>query len=407
MDTFVARQPIFDAQLGVFAYELLFRSGPENFFPNVDGDLAASRVITDSSSVFGLDTLTAGRPAFINATRRVLTENLFSLLPNEWAVVEVLETVEPDREVVDACRALKDAGYMLALDDFVDSRKYKPLIELADIIKVDFLASDKPTRRALAERYGSQVRLLAEKVETHEDVRDGVGLGYDLFQGFFFCEPEIISRRQVPGFKLNYIRFLKEVSRPELDFDRLEEIIEQEVSLSVKLLRLLNSAAFGFSGTVNSVRQALLLLGEQSTKKWASMIALGEMGDDKPRELVFTCLLRARMCELAAYTVGLRAMAQDLFLVGMLSLIDVLIGRPVEELLEEMAVSEAIKEAVLEDRSPMGQVRSLVTAYERGQWERFERCAEEISVPQGKLTAAYNDALSWANQVFEAEPAVA
>ena len=341
MDVFVARQPILDANKAVYAYELLFRSSPENLFPGSDPDAATSRVMIDSASVFGPDSLTAGRKAFVNVTRRVLTEGLYSVLPSDWLVIELLETVEPDQEVVAACRALKEAGYLFALDDFVDGPGYEPLIELADFIKVDFMASPPEERRRLAQRYSSRVHLVAEKVETPDDVRSGLELGYEYFQGFFFCTPEIISRREIPPLKLNYLRFIQEVSRPDLDFDQVERIVKQDVSLTVKLLRFLNSAAFGYGGRVSSVKQALILLGDRQVKKWATMIALGEMAEDKPRELVVTCLVRARLCELLAPVCGFIDHSHDLFLVGLLSLVDAIVGRPIVEVVGEMPLSTA------------------------------------------------------------------
>lgn len=401
MDIFVARQPILDANKSIFAYELLFRSGPENYFPDFDPDAAASRVMSESASVFGLDTLTGGRKAFINVTRRVLLEELFSILPKDWVVIELLETVEPDADVIAACEALKRCGYLLALDDFVDHPKFEPLIELADFLKVDFLATDAHGRRKLAERYGARVNLLAEKVETYDDVQEGLSLGYKYFQGFFFCRPEVIARREVPGFKLNYLKFIREVSLPELDLDQVEQVIKQEVSLSVKLLRFLNSAAFGYSGRVSSVRQALILLGERPVKKWASMIALSEIGEDKPCELVVTSLTRARLCELLAPHAGLDQRTHDLFLVGMFSLIDALIGRPIAELIKEMAVSPEIQTALLEDGSALGHVRRLAIAQERADWDEVSSLSASLGIADDALTHAYAQAVAWVGEIFQ------
>lgn len=404
MDVFVARQPIFDAGGTLYAYELLYRCGYENYCPPFDSDEAASRVISDTASVFGMRALTAGKKAFVNFTRHAITESLFSVLSPDSVVVELLETVEPDDEVIAACKALKNNGYLLALDDFEDRPQYAPLIELADFIKVDFLATDPGRRRDIARRYGSHVKLLAEKVETFEDVRQGLEHGYQFFQGFFFCKPEIISRRDIPGFKFHYLRFFEEVSKPEVDFRRLELIIEREVSLSVKLLRLLNSAVRGQFGGVNSVHQALLVLGERIVKKWASMIALTELGQDRPAELVATCLLRARFCELLGEAIGLTGSYHNLFLVGMLSLVDALIGRPLTEVLDELAVSHDIRDALIETDSPMGAIRALVAAHERGDWERVEGLSQKLPVSDIRIAELYRDAVAWVDHVFRRPP---
>ncbi|MCH7717807.1 MAG: HDOD domain-containing protein, partial [Gemmatimonadetes bacterium] len=289
---------------------------------------------------------------------------------------------------------------LLALDDFVDRPEYAPLIELADFIKVDFLDTSADERWRIARRYGSRVALLAEKVETLEDVEQGIEHGYQYFQGFFFCKPEIIARRDIPGFKLNYLRFFEELSRPELDFNRLEQIIEREVSLSVKLLRLLNSARLGYFGGVNTVWQALLVLGERTMQRWASMIAMTEMGEDKPRELVVTCLVRARFCELLGQAARLHDRDHDLFLVGMLSLIDALVGRPLIEVLDELAVSQEIREALIETDSPMAIIRALVVAHERGAWETVDRFAAQLSLSDVPIADLYREAVVWADDVF-------
>ncbi len=400
MDVFVARQPIFDSRTSVYAYELLFRSGAENVFSSSDPDAASARVMADSSSLFGLDSLTAGRRAFVNVTRRVLIEGLCLLLPKDWLVVELLETIEPDPEVVAACRDLKDAGYPLALDDFVDRPDYAPLIELADFIKVDFMASGPEERRRLAERYGSNAHMLAEKVETANDVQTGLEIGYEYFQGFFFCKPEMISRNEIPGFKLNYLRLLEQISHPDLDFDQLQRIVGQDVSLTVKLLRLLNSAAFGFQHEVKSVKQALVLLGELQVKRWATLLALVDIAQDKPPELVITCLIRARLCELLAPIVGQSDRKNDLFLVGMFSLLDAIVGRPLEELISEMPLSDEIRRGLLDDASPLGRVRLLAVALERGNWDQIARLVPE-EVSETTLPYLYGRAVGGAQQVFE------
>lgn len=408
MDIFVARQPIFDRKRNVVAYELLFRSGTQNFFDFHDGDMAASRVIDGSLLGFGLDKLTSGRRAFINFTRSVLVQQLYALLPSQYAVIELLETVEPDPEVIQACQDLKKGGYTLALDDFVYHPKFQPLIELADIIKVDFMLSDEQERQRLpALLRGSNVDLLAEKVETHEDLTEALELGYKYFQGFFFCKPEIVQRKEIPGFKLNYLRFIQEVNRPDMDFDRLELIIKQEMSLSVKLLRYLNSAWFGWRHEVDSIRHAVRLLGERQIKKWASLVAMTGMGEDKPAELVVTSLTRGRFCELIAPHVGLSHRELELFLMGMLSLIDALMDRPLEDALAGMSVSGDVKATLMGDDSPLSPVYRLIQAYERVEWDRLFALAAELDIDGGTIAEIYADSVEWADEAFRAPLTVA
>jgi len=239
MRVFVARQPIFDKLKRVVAYELLFRSGFENFFSANNGDAASQTVMSSAVHIFGLAALTGGKPVFINFTRSLLLSGLAFALPPALLVVELLETVEPDDEVLNACRELKQHGYIIALDDFVLRPGYEPLISVADIIKVDFLQVRGEERKRVSQSPArSKVRLLAEKVETMDDFREAVQLGYTYFQGFFFSKPEIVSGREVPSHKLTWLRLMQELNCPEFDFgcdgQLVQKLRQRLVKQSVK-----------------------------------------------------------------------------------------------------------------------------------------------------------------------------
>ena len=266
--SFIARQPIFDAGFEVFGYELLFRSGPENCFLHSDGDAASSKVFSDSLCVHGLETLTAGRKAFVNVTRRVLINELYTILPPECTVLEVLETISPDEEVIRACRTARENGYLLALDDFVFEPRYEPFLSEVDIVKVDWVTATPEQRRVITARAEVDgFALLAEKVESYGEVHEAARLGYRYFQGFFFCMPEMITTRDIPAVKLNHLRLLDQINRPTVDVDELEGIIHCDAGLSYKLLRYLNSVGFGLRHRVNSIKHAITLLGEKAVRK--------------------------------------------------------------------------------------------------------------------------------------------
>ena len=396
-EVFVARQPIFDRSLRVYGYEILFRhSSFENFFSHPDPDEAATRVIHDSLNVFGLDVLAQDRRIFFNVTRSVLVENLVRMLPRERTVVELLETVSPDPEVIAACASLKAAGYMLALDDFVVYPGCEPLLDLADIVKVDFLVSSSATRAEVPARFRREGLLfLAEKVETAEDFREALELGYDLFQGYFFRRPEILAAREIPTTETNYLRLLQAVAQEPIDFGRVEEIVKHDVSLSVRLLRFLNSAFFGWRSQVTSIKQALVLLGERPLRKWVTLVAVTGLGTDRPEELVITALLRARFCEELAQRAGRGAEAFDLFVAGMLSALDSLLGRPLPDLLRELGVAPALREACLGGGEPVFQ---LAVAYESGRWEEAAAIARRLGIDELTLPGVYRDAVAWAEQ---------
>ena len=403
MDTFIARQPIFDTRQAVSAYELLFRGGPENFFPKVDGSLASSSLVHSTLHVFGLDTLAAGKHLFINVTREVLLQEWLHVLPPGNTTFEILETVEPDEDVIAACRSLKEHGYSIALDDFVFRPGYEPLIELADIIKVDFLQTLGDDRRAVIEAHRRPgLRFLAEKIESRAELEDAAARGYDLFQGYFFCRPEMMSARDIPPLELNYLRLLRLANQPEFDFRHVEQVLKQDVSLSVRLLRYLNSAGFGLSQPVSSILRALTLLGERHFRRWLSLAALVGLGEDRPHELVVQTLLRARFCELLAPHVALPDDDTDLFLVGMLSLVDAFVGRPLEETLTRLAVTPSVRHALLHRQGTAAHVLDLVTAYEHADWPAATLAAGVLGIrDETAVPSAYEESVRWVANVFE------
>jgi len=255
VDTFVARQPIFDKEQEVYAYELLFRASMDNYFVPLEEGGASFRLIADGTLLTPLESLTRGKRIYLNVTRDLLLGEFVTLLPREYTVVEILETINPDDEVIAACKRLKEQGYELALDDFVYSKAQEPLIDLADIIKVDFQDTSPGERRALVQRLrGRNVRFLAEKVEVWPEFRQAIDLGYEYFQGYFFSRPEVLRRSAPSDTAPNYHRLFGELQRPELDFGELESVIKNEASLTFRLLRYVNSAFFGWRNKISSIR---------------------------------------------------------------------------------------------------------------------------------------------------------
>jgi EAL and modified HD-GYP domain-containing signal transduction protein len=402
MNVFVARQPIFDTRKRVVAYELLFRNGPENWFPpNTDGDMASARVISDAMITFDWKKLTSGKKAYVNVTRKILCDGLYAVLPPKQTVIELLESVHADTQTLAAVRSARAAGYQVALDDFVARPELAAFVPLANILKIDLLATSLHERQRIARsNRGKNTQLLAEKVETIEDFRHAERAGYTLFQGYFFERPELISRSDISPFKLTYVHFLKELQAEVLDFSRIEEVIKHDVSLSVKLLKFLNSAAFGWRSRVTSLHQALVLLGERQFRKWASLVAVVGMTHDRPSELAVVSLARARFAERLSNLAGLRGRELDAFLVGLLSAIDAMIGRPMAELLAEISVSADIDEALLRADSPLGQIRALVVAYEHGRWDDVATFSRSLGVSESLLPDLSTQSVAWANDIL-------
>lgn len=352
---------------------------------------------------FGLDTLLGDKIGFVNASREVLLQEFYLVLPRDRTIIELVEAVEPTAEVVEACQGLKRAGYRLALDDFVRRPDMAPLADLADVIKVDFLTSSEAERRAIVREFGPRrVHLVAEKVETREQFAAALGEGFTHFQGYFFCEPEMLSAADVPAFKRNCIRFMAELHRPELDFDKLEIIIKQEVALAVKLLRYLNSAGFGWRHEITSIKHALRVLGERAARQWCSLMALTVLGEDQPAQLVVTSLVRAQFAEQVGREGGLATREVDLFLIGMLSTLDSLLGRPMEEALSHIPVSTEIRDTLLGRRTSLSGIWALVLCYERAEWDRLKELADAADVSVGRLPGLYRNSVQWVDRIFKA-----
>lgn len=370
-------------------------------FKATNGDMASQSVISSGIHVFGFSFLTGSKPAFINFTKQLLLSGVVLVLPPKQVVVEILETVEPEDDVINACRELKRHRYLLALDDFVLRPSYEPLIELADIIKVDFLQVKCKERKVLIQKFGEKgVRMLAEKVETHEDFSEALQAGYTYFQGFFFCKPEIISGREIPSHKLTYLRLMQELNREDLNFNRIEAILKGDASLAFKFLRYINSAAIGLRYPITSLRQAMVLLGEQNLRRWAMLALATSMLEDKPRELLTTGVVRGRFCELVCQRLGLNVVGVEAFLIGLLSVLDALLDRPLPELLEELPVAAEIKGALLGRPTILGMAYKLTLSYEQAKWEEVSNLTEKLGLQEEELPLLYGQAVSWTDQLL-------
>ncbi len=402
-DAYIARQPIFDRGLNVIAYELLFRASLNNFFENSDGTQASSKVIADTFLLFGIEKMTGGKKAFINFTRDVLLANYALLLPQKAVVIEILEDINPDEEIIAACQELKESGYEIARDDFIDEVTFKLLLDFTNILKIDFKETSTEVWKHMVDTYGPMgIELLAEKVETRDEFEQALEMGYHYFQGYFFSKPVIIQGKDIPASKLNYLKIISEINKPDLDFGSVEGIIKNEIALTYKLLRYLNSAYFGLRVKVSSIRQALALLGEVEIKKWVTLVTLANMGQDKPDELVSTAIARGKFCELISPEIGFRNRSSDLFLLGMFSVIDAIMDRPLEEILSEISLVEDIEAALLGEDNQLKKVYDLNLSYEKGEWKTVAELSSGLKLDEVKLPALYLEAVEWANEIFRA-----
>jgi c-di-GMP-related signal transduction protein len=397
-EKFIARQPIFDKRLRVYAYELLFRGGPQNFFQ--PRNHAASSVIADSITLFDLQTLTGHARAFINVDELALRLGAPRLLPPERIVVEILESVRPTDEIVGICKELRQDGYLLALDDFLGEAQLQPLVDLAHYLKVDFTLLDADGRKSVAENYsGNGASLLAEKVETQQDLDEARNLGYCYFQGYFFCKPSMLETRDIPGNKLIQLQLLSAVAAPELDYDAVELLFKQEPSLLYRLLRYLNSPALGLRNEIHSIRHAITMLGENEFRRWVSIFAVIAMSSGKPPELIRTALTRAYFCEDFSTPAGFREKSATMFLMGLLSVSDALLDKPIKDVLSSLPIDAEVKSALCGGENRYRDLYEVLLALERAEWPKLTAFTERLGCPEDNVPGSYQSALQKASAV--------
>ena len=393
-EVFVGRQPIYNKALDVVAYELLFRSGSENRADVINCDEATGQVLLNALVEIGLDQLVGDRLAFVNVTRRFITDEGLLPLDKTRIVLEILEGIEPDEEFLSALRRVALAGYRIALDDFTYTEKLRGLVQLADTVKLDVRALD---RRQLQEhvqllrRHGVK-QLLAEKVETLDEFECCKRLGFDMFQGYFLSRPLIVGSKTLPNSRIAILQLLCKLQEPEVGVEQLETIVSRDVTLSFKLLQCVNSSAMGVRKKIESIRQAIALLGLERLRMMVTLITLTNL-ISKPQAVMNTALVRAKMCELLG-----RALKRDdsssFYLVGLFSMLDVLLSQPLEAVLHRLHLSDDVKEAILNSEGAMGEVLRCVLAVERVEWDG----ASCLGLTQIQIQQAYLQAIAAADK---------
>jgi EAL and modified HD-GYP domain-containing signal transduction protein len=406
MESFVARQPIFDKQNEVYAYELLYRNDrvKNAYDETIDADRASTKTIINSFVEIGLDRLTNGRRAFVNFTEKLLLDNVPALLPPQFLVVEVLENIKPTAEVLEACAKLKRAGFKIALDDFIICDENLAFLDYADIIKVDFITTPLVDIvnfiKYLREKHGRRarpLRLLAEKIENNDMYDIAMRMGFHYFQGYFFSKPVIVEGRSLSPMAINRLRIMQIAMKPDFEFQELADVIRQDVALSFRLLKLVNSAYFAFSTAIGNIQQALVILGSIEVKKWVALMCLMEANPDKTVEITRMALVRARFLELLAPKVGRAAESENLYLTGMFSLMDVMMDSPMEHVLSQMNLDDAVKCPLIEKSGEAYDMLRIIEEYERGEFDSAVDRAESFGLAEVDLMRSYLEALQWSS----------
>lgn len=396
----LARQPIFNRKMQVVAYELLCRSCDLNEYTADSGDMASSQVLLHTFTELSIQSVVGNHQAFINFTRTLLmTPPPFD---RRQLVVEVLEGQRIDAQMLHSLRSLREQGYTIALDDFELTDETRDLIPYADIIKLDVLQlTPDQIREHIDYLKPFGLTLLAEKVETYEMLEYCKDVGFDLFQGYFLARPKIIKGRKITENKQAVLQLLSVLHDPDVPLERVEQLVARDPMLSYKLLRLVNSAAFALPRTIESLRQAITLLGLDIIKNWVNLLAMANLGD-KPIELSIAALTRARMCEIIATQMTGKPRQDTFFTVGLLSTLEAFMDAPLEVLLDSISLSEQLNEALLKHLGDEGTVLGIVEHYERAEWDKidWEYLAARNIAPD-LLSQIYLDALSWVTATME------
>ncbi len=400
MDAYVARQPIFNKDMQIYAYELLFCDGTEKYLPEMDGDIATSQVIRNSVINIGMNEICGGKKSFINFTANLLIKQIPLLLSKENIVVEILEDVEPEEDLLQACREMSNKGFLLALDDFVYMPKLRPLVDLADIIKFDFRISTIEEIQSYIEQLPHpKPRLLAEKIETKEEFEIALDMGFEYFQGYFFCKPEIIKGKKIETSQLAQLEIMAAINGDDLDFAKITDLVLHDVGISYKLLRYINSPFYAKPQKISSIKHALVYMGAPELRRFMSLMTISNLAAGKPDELISIACIRGKFCELLGEISGKKVNVSELFTVGMFSLLDTILGQPMPDILDKIPLSPNLVTALVEKKGLLAAFLIMVVAYEQGRWPIVKTLAGKLKVDEDKVPALYLEACQWSNSV--------
>ncbi|MCC2617168.1 EAL domain-containing protein [Aestuariibacter halophilus] len=399
MFAFIARQPILDGEKEVYAYELLFRDGVANCYPDHADDDKAERMARETLKL-GLDDISCQKTAFINFQRDTLLKGLPATLDPQTVVVEIEEPGTTNHGLLEACKQIKNMGFQLAIDDPMLEQDAHGLLPLVDIVKVDV---GQHKHQHIAQKIpgllNANVKLVAEEVETQQQFLTYKNLGFDYFQGYFFSKPESLAGGQLPTSKLALVQLISEASSRSFNIDSINEIIERDVGLSYMLLRFINNPLINKRYKITSLRHALTYMGEVEIKKFIALLALANLTDDKPMELIHMSLVRARFCDSLAKEKAFGDNPPTGFMVGLFSLLDALLDQPMKELVEKMPIVDEVKFALCGGQNDFALFLLLARAFESATWLKVKRVSDALQLDQKRVHGLFNEAVLWGNSV--------
>ncbi|EKO3586097.1 HDOD domain-containing protein [Vibrio metschnikovii] len=396
--SYIARQPILDRDRNTVGYELLFRDGPNNTFPQIDAELATSRLLSDH---FWSVQYRAGKLwEFVNFPYQSLINLVPTLFPSSNLVIEVLEGCTPTEELLNAIIELKKLGYTIALDDFVPSKEWAAFLPHVHIIKFDIhTVPIEKARLFIKKNQKYNIQFLAEKVETYQEFELAKQAGFCYFQGYFFSQPALIQRKALEPAFLTIVQLCKEIAKEEINYQELGRLISKDLTLSYKLLTFVNSSVM-VSSKIRSFKQALVYLGETRLRRFVSLVAIASTHKDKPDALYGLSIQRARYCELLSLNIANADQSGNAFLTGMFSLIDGLLDQPLADIIEEMPIEQQVKDAILSGSGQLGKVLQLIKAYEQAEWQTVNDLAHQLSLPEQTISDCYHQAVHWTADLF-------
>jgi EAL and modified HD-GYP domain-containing signal transduction protein len=400
MAFFAARQPILDINKHVYGYELLFRTGTDNVFPDIDQEKATSKMIEGLQFDLGLDKISSGKFAFINFTEESILKAYPSLLPKNKVVIEVLETVNPTDEIYEELKKLHVDGYVIALDDFIHAPEWERFYEICKIIKIDCLHTSAEELQEIAclKKRHPHIVLLAEKVESYEEFTRYANFGFDLFQGYFFSKPELIKNASMSSSQSLLSSLLTEIAQNEPNIEFITSKLETDAGLSFKVLRYTQSPLITRGSKIESIRHAVVLLGKAELERIIMLLFAASLGHDKPTELIKLSMHRAKFCERLTHLSNKKEYMSSAFLVGMLSLIDAMLDSSIEELIGNMPLSDSIKEALLINKGWLADIILVCEMVEKGKWTKLDKACAFMRLDYDDVLKAYVDSANWAEE---------
>lgn len=404
MDVFLARQPILDKHGKIISYEILFRnSSTGNTYKFNDGDEATIKVMQNSLINIGMEKIVGHKKAFINFTENILKSDLYSLIPPKNVVIELLEDIVPSESVVNSCKILKKNGFTIALDDFIFDESYIELVKLADIIKVDFILTKGHKRKEIldiARNINPNLKFLAEKVENLEEFNEALSLGYSYFQGYYFSKPQIVKGKKIEGNKLIYLKLIKELNSKKFSLENIQDLIKKDISMSYEILKLINSAKYYFKNRIKSINHAVSLLGENEIKKWLYFICMKPICSNRPQIVMLESLLRAEFLEKLAKKTPLNKNSSNFYLMGIMSLMDVILQMPLAKVLDELMISEDVKYALTgRESNYYSKMLDIVISFRTGNWDKCMFTASYFNLNSKDLQDCYMDSIRWVDGV--------